>query len=624
MDNLINSIAFKYNSLFDYEFKAEEELLFLKEIYNMYNINYKNILNLRYLKNSNFLIAILSANKLITYNEARSLIKPITKLIDDMNVNELSCRKFINTVKEIYKNGPDNLKKLDLSTSPFNNNDFLKLIFKVDSTIIFDCFVTLLIIKNYCIETFPDEHDNNKVQISQKKKLMVTLSKVSVYPIFYRDSFGSIKRRIDYLEKTKSTQFNKIKKLHKAYDTILSEIKKDSVINYMDNFSEIDEDLLFELLHKSLIHNERFYIEETNQYLLNLNNSNNLEQIFQDNNFNINLLTKENYEKLIKYGKPSNIRSILSIIRNKPFCISQHNDNFIDLLLCSNSDILNYIKDLENKKIIDQSFIYNNFGILLSEEYQSLTQSCCLYETLFANIDLFQMKQFNLTKIKKFNPSLFLQPPQELKQHIYILEQYGIDFSKQSNTFYQNLMTNNLFIIIDRFIELGLHNYIKENLELILEDGNNIIKRIYISKLIDFNIWDENNKLSSCIMTGYQFFVKNNDLDNFIINNNGTDYALNSCLTNNNFCYSNIINTLDKLFLNNEDYYFNNIIISRNKVIRNISNITGTIDMDENNIKNVLLTAIIHNSILDNDQINIIENIINKLIQKKSKTLSLQ
>ena len=131
------------------------------------------------------------------------------------------------------------------------------------------------------------------------------------------------------------------------------------------------------------------------------------------------------------------------------------------------------------------------------------------------------------------------------------------------------------------------------------------------------------HSLNDNIITGYNFPIKNKDLDNYIMN--ATNYYLDkdiiNLFDNNYFEYSSIIELLDNNYLFNDNYLFDDIIISRNKVIKNISSINNKIDINNDNIKKVLFNAIIYNSILDIEQIDTIKSEINNLLDRKIKML---
>lgn len=430
------------------------------------------------------------------------------------------------------------------------------------------------------------------------------------------------KKRISELNKEKCEKINKNNKLIKLYNKIKLDLQSNKIIEYNDYFDDVENDIKYELQRVILKHNEPFYINISNQ-IARLNN--NLDTIFNINGYDINLVSKENQIRLMNNGNIENIKNVLPLLKVKPFLINEQSNFFTEILLCTNEKILNNIKDLYEKGIIDMNFIYYNLSILLSSSYKSLTNINCSYEIFINNLNLLKSKHFNLKNIRKSNPKLFLINENLLKQRLLSFNQYDIKFENQENINYEYITNDKIFSIIDQFIELGLHNYVKDNIETMVKNSDEIIKRIYISSIINLNIWNENNKLNNSIMTGYNYPIKNEDLDNYIVNttSNYIDNSLIKYFNNEEFNYTNLINTIDNNFLNGKNYLFDDIIISRNKVIRNISSISSNIEINENNIKNILITCIIYNSILDNDQIETIKNEIDNLLQAKRKRYQL-
>lgn len=620
MDNLIEKLNTRINELNNYQFDKEFDLRFLNKFYEHYNFNLKNITKMIYLRNAYFLVGIIVANKVRTFKEIHNLIKPLEHLIDELPTEKMFCEAFICVTDLLKEMNFEEFKKTECDIPPFDNDDFIKFILEIDNLDIFDCLILFLQIKEYCndINLMP-----KKEQEACYKSLLIQLNQTDFYKKMRKLSFENTKKRINELNKMKKEETDKCQNLIKIYKKIISDLQANSIIDYKDYFDEVEEDIKYELLLEILKHNEHYYKKISNQ-VARLDN--NLDIIFKINGFDINLLSKENQIRLINNGNISNIKEILPLLNDKPFLIDEQDNIFTEILLCSNKEILTNIKDLYEKDIIDINFIYHNYPILLSKNCQNLTNINCSFETFINNLSYLKAKQFNLKNIRKSNPTMFLMDESLLKQQLLLLNEYGINFNNQENIDYSYITNNKIFNIIDQFIELGLHDYVKDNLEILVKNSDEIIKRIYIANVIDLNIWNENHKIKNSIMTGYNFPIKNEDLDNYIINttNNYVDNNLVLYFNNSQYEYSTLINTLDNNFLNDENYLFDDIIISRNKVIRNISSISSNIEINEENIKDVLLTSIIYNSILDNDQIETIKNELNFLLDKKFKKLSLQ
>jgi hypothetical protein len=131
------------------------------------------------------------------------------------------------------------------------------------------------------------------------------------------------------------------------------------------------------------------------------------------------------------------------------------------------------------------------------------------------------------------------------------------------------------------------------------------------------------NPIDETIIYGINYPVPQDNLDSFIINNrdNYLDTDIIDCFQGYAFEKSEIIETLDRYFLEEDYYLFDDIIISRYKVIRNISNYLQHSNIPEDNKITIILSAIIDNSILDDDQIKTILASIKKVFGGKKKML---
>lgn len=615
MDNLINTIKLRIKKLENEEFDDNSKLEFLNNFLYCYDFNLDNFKFLKHLRVSSFLTANLLVNTDMDYNSVDNLIKPIKSLIDIVIPNDEFCDIFNEVIDILYEKGIDYFIKNNYYIEPFNNKNLLKTLLEINNRELLYDFVEFIIIKAISINIYFLYDDKEREK--EYKKAIIDIRENPSFIEFYNKNFEVIKKKAKELNKMKNGKMKYNRYLIDLYKKLLNDIFKDDFITYRDYFDNLEDDIKLLLEEEILKHNKQFYDKATNDIL---KNNDNLENIFKINGFNY-LLLNDNDKLRLKNCNINNLKEILKIINEKPFYIYIDNKNFIDILLFSNIEILQYIKKLYEKEYIDTLYIHNNIGILLSSNYQNLSKIPCLYERLQNNINTFINKKLNIKNIRKTNPNLLLINEKELKQRLFLFKQYHINLDKQDIIDYSFITNDNVFDIIDNFIELGLKEYIKNNIETVSNDSDNIIKRIYISSIISYNIWNNNGKLSHKIITGHNFPIRNEDLDNYYINYT-TIYTNkeNSNYFNNklDYNYYNIIFLLDNYYLYDENYLFGDIIISRNKVIRNISSlISNKIEINEN----TLLMAIINNSILDDNQIKTIKYEINKLLNKKQKTL---
>lgn len=611
MDNIIKLINLKLIELSNTEFEDENELDFLCKYMDYYVLDLKNIKRFHRLNNPPFLGALLMVNTDLTFQEIDDLITPVEPLIEKLPNEDIFCRALVIVTEILYDLGYDEMLKTGCDVPPFNDKKFLDFILKINNRDVFRYFASFLQVKGMCENIYYMSNNNDM----EYKLLLKEIKQSPLYNDLFKFCYDNTQRRVKELKKNKRDFLKRKQNLINLYKQLKSYINTNDYIEYKDYFDDLEDDFKIFLYREMLLHNKSFYDKAQNDISMI---DNNIEAIFKINGFDFNNIGEENQNRL-NNGNIDNIKQLLKVINTGPFYISDNNSFFTDILLCSDINIFNYIKSLCYNEWIDTSFIHNNISILLSNEYQSYTEIPCLYERFCNNIYIFINKKFNIKNIRKSNPSLFLIDENILKQRLFLFKQYHVNFDKQDNIDYNFITNYDIFNIMDSFIELGLNDYVKNNIEMLSSDGYNIIKRIYISNIIGYNIWNENGKLNNSILTGFMFPISNDDLENYYINY--TDYVIDNNITKyfgNNYGVSSIINILDNYYLVDDNYLFDDIIISRNKVIRNISSISLKF---ENIDSNILLMAIINNSILDENQIETIKYEINKILSKKQKTL---
>lgn len=602
MEELINIIKILILCIDSYKFKYEDESEFVETFLKYSKIDKDNIENYYSVRNTSFLKNLLIINKVNSYDEIDELLNPVQGEIDDLIANDKFCNSFIELLDKIEKNNYNKIGNY-YESYQFNDNNMIKLICEVKNNQIFKVFISFLRIKYKCfiIKMLPYEEQNKKY-----KSILNLLIKEDEYKEINKYSYEASRNYLSELKKKKNNEIKRNKKLINTYVMILKDLNTDGIIEYKPYFENINEDLRGIFYKELLQHNEKYYKQISD----NIDEfKNNIEKVLKKFNINLSIEDKN------KIKDKKNIYNLLNIITKDPFNIFENNNYFIDILLFSNEIILNDIKNLIKLDIIDRDFVLNNLSILLTNENQSNTNKPCLYETFKNNYRILQSK-CNLKFIKKTNPDLFTIDTNILKDTLNEFIKYNINLDNYDYGYFKD---KNIFNTIDLFIELNMYSYIKDNLQFVYKQSEFIIKRIYISKLIHYPIWNVNNKLNDSILYGYRFPIKNNELDNYISNH--TNLFLNQEIIkhfekkcNNNY-YQSLINKLDSKFLNEDNYKINDIIISRNKVIRNICSLD--INLNYSN-EEIVINSIIYNSILDKDQIEIIFSEIKKIFKEKT------
>lgn len=610
MEALSHSLIKIINLLKSQPFPNEEELQFLIEYYNKFSITKNNIIELPNKNNSDYLLALITGNKLRTFYDAKTLVEGVKDIIDRLPDNEVYCRQFLNNMKLINNLGIEYLQPEHLKIPPFSEPRFLKFLVEIDNFDLMDYLMTFVQFKaearriNGYHYSVKDKEINTFMNFLLKDEIMKELT------IF---SFDNITRRIKELRKQKKDFEKKLNNEIQLYQKIYDYLEKDCLIENLSFIDGLDDIVKEMVLNAILLHNEKFYSNITEQMSFF---DNNIQGVLKLHGYDFALLTPEEQIRLLRNGNIENIKAILPVIKKEPFSISIQDSYFVDILLCSSLSILTNIGNLLKREFFDIDFLQNNKSILLSSSNKDKASHACLYELLRQNIQILRNYKLNVKAIKNSNPQLLLFDTTVLNSILELFKKYRINLQCQDYTFISN---PNIFKIIDSFKELGYDDYIKNNISLVGHNSEDIIKRIYITNMVT----GKKNPIDEKIIYGINYPVPQDNLDSFIINDrdNYLDKDIINCFQGYAFEKSEIIEILDRYFLEEDYYLFDDIIISRYKVIRNISNYLKHFNIPEDNKITIILSAIIDSSILDDDQIKTILASIKKVFGGKKKML---
>ncbi len=383
------------------------------------------------------------------------------------------------------------------------------------------------------------------------------------------------KKVIEYghnkLKKAKSDD-KKAKKSILAYTTIINWLTKNSdskeIYDIPKELSRIDEDLQLEILKEIYKLNKAYYDSLEKKYNNALkNNKQSISLIFKKFGININeddIHTDKNEDDIVQ---------ALSILQKLKIEDSNIIINIVDNI---SIDKLESIYSLFQSGAISSEFIINNINTILEK-----------HATFINNINLIRSKNFSNSSIKSIEEVL-LEDTNKLEKNLNTLEEYNLLNQKQLAICADILCVDNLDTRIDMVLELGYESLLPDNLRL-LEADNLAFKRLIALRRLNIEITDPNQLYS--ILTTNKFVVKDNDLDNYIYTATIHEEELND-LAKNDF-----ITMLEDFKNTNRTYIFDGIIISKNKVTRNINSINSDILSNTDQIY-----SIISNSCLDDTE----------------------
>ena len=204
------------------------------------------------------------------------------------------------------------------------------------------------------------------------------------------------------------------------------------------------------------------------------------------------------------------------------------------------------------------------------------------------NIEILKDNQINISKIIKYDETILFIDNKKLKNIINIYLKYDINLTNDYYNF--EFLKEDYSNIIDKFIEIGEYNFIKENASLINPDSNIIIKRCILYKEIGNNCFNEQGKLRGNLRKEENFLLNDLDVSETIIENflsiipKEIIEILNS---DNEMIDLNLnLNCLEEYKLDNYSYKFGNMIISKFKILKNLkilykNNINDYYNFDE-------------------------------------------
>ncbi|MCI8779029.1 MAG: hypothetical protein HFI87_07780 [Bacilli bacterium] len=401
-----------------------------------------------------------------------------------------------------------------------------------------------------------------------------------------------------------------IKTKYYAYKSLLANLQHIEKLPYTIDVSlikNIDDETVFSLYQYATELNQSFSKELFRQRdCLSQDNLKNKKLQLKNCGYDIDKIATGKLNFLLKYADMTELKKVLTyLISLNNSLIDIYSNNGLYILVNTNYEMVTKINDLLTKNIINLSFLNQNPQVFFDKDIINNIEG--LNSVLSNNIALLNR---NYEIANNYIGELLLMDNQTLENNINTLKRYNPKFNK-------NILSNNkLLDCLDLFIELGFSNYIKEAKLDINENSFIVFKRCYISKLINF----QSKNLKDKIETGLNFYINDSELDDYIINN-VSGYIpkdISHILDNSprNVISNNELKQFEKYAKDNLTYDFNGILISKNKILRNLSCLENSnLNYDDNDL---LFSAIIYGSILDYEQIEMIKNFIyNKKYTKK-------
>lgn len=392
-------------------------------------------------------------------------------------------------------------------------------------------------------------------------------------------------------------------RIFNSFETFMKEFKDIEKNPFINVPKEVINTLNEKELYQLYLFLSKMQKERLNSSKITKNNS--IEEEIENllNKYNLSLTLFNNKDLIIKRNIKE-LEEILKALDKGKINFSNFNEqDFFNILVYGNIKDIKYIFALYESKIINEEFIYLNPNIFLNEN-SNIPNS--LFNKLVNNFRL--LESLNLTYDNYYDNQILLLDHEMLILNIQLLKTYMKKFSNK-NLWCSLIINPSLFKLIDFFIENGvdysklsftnLNNY--QQIEL-------LIKKIFIA--LNCNIMFIKNNM---IDIGVLNTIKDEEIDNYVVSE--TNYNIPVDILDEfkktktigiNYGVENLVK-FDE-FLNSHDgnmYFGNNIIISKNKFLRNL---TILINLENYSLDELIFYALIYDSFLSDKDIKLIKS----------------
>ena len=451
------------------------------------------------------------------------------------------------------------------------------------------------------------ETDKSEQTSLQLSKLLIDDYENSYKVFDYFNLFKVYQKKL--VKKTNSHKFNALKKIS-AYEEAKKVITSSKDALPTDELMLIDPDIAFEIIKYKSNKLEKEYREEKELYEINNNEITPLNEALYK--YGIHFFTYEEKKKILDNISLNDINLLLSILNSSKmrFLLSDKN-TLLEIMYSSNLSIISNINDLINNKIINESFIEKNIGILFNKECSVLKNIIPKNMDFSKNLQALNNAGIQINNVKKHNINILLQEEEKLTSKIELAKIYGFDLKNDDLLNFSILEDSNIFNIVDQLLEQGI-NVTTEILSDIKKKDPNFAKRTKLAIEIGLNDLIIDNKINPIVANKNSFYIKNEAIDEYLENNINTllEQKYIECLENDErlkidptlLMFKEIKMVEESFKVSDTLYNINGISISRIKFLRNMTSLVKNFDIHEDTSVKIT-NALLYNSILTNNQI---------------------
>lgn len=536
------------------------------------------------------------------FNEKNALDLLKNECVDNKRIKELDLEKdfdgFIEILNTIFSTSRTAMNILINLYEEYDEKGMFS-----DLTLFNDLKTIITTNKEFkVLET--DKSEQTSLQLS---KLLIDDYENSYKVFDYFNLFKVYQKKL--VKKTNNHKFNTLKKIS-AYEEAKKALISPKDALPTNELTLINPDIAFEIIKYKSNKLEKEYREEKELYEINNNEITPLNEALYK--YGIHFFTYEEKKKILDNISLNDINLLLSILDSSKmkFLLSDKN-TLLEIMYSSNLSIISNINDLINNKIINESFVEKNIGILFNKECSVLENIIPKYMDFSKNLQALNNAGIQINNVKKHNIDVLLQDEEKLTSKIELAKIYGFDLKNDDLLNFSILEDSNIFNIVDQLLEQGI-NVTTEILSDIKKKDPNFAKRTKLAIKIGLNDLIIDNKINPIVANKNSFYIKNEAIDEYLENNINTllEQKYIECLENDerleidpNLLMFKEIKIVEENFKVSDTLYnINGIPISRIKFLRNMTSLVKSFDIHEDTSVKIA-NALLYNSILTNNQI---------------------
>ena len=288
---------------------------------------------------------------------------------------------------------------------------------------------------------------------------------------FLNKLVNTLKKYIDKRTKEKEetqrilSSINSITELLEIINDETKYITDISIINEIFSNENIDHNIRYNILAYILKRNRDVYLKKVSP-TITISKEEQLIELFKKYNYDYNQIDTEYKNQFIKYGNLLNIENMLKLLNPYRNIINTKDSAFSLLLLYSNEEIFNELKNIASKNEISIREFFKYPSIFIKKIPEELTDNKEVnkytpvpsYDTFINNKEIISNLGFSFRQIFKNIPIEITGPSDRILSNLRLIRLYNIPPSgrhHEKSYSYSILKRPDTFKKVDQYIELG-------------------------------------------------------------------------------------------------------------------------------------------------------------------------